>query len=163
VVGTEFGVFATENGGTTWVNVSGAFGNVPVYDMQQNWRTWNEGCKRPGEIYLGTHGAGIWSSDAFLNLPGSDNLAKDKFIPNLKLYPNPVSESGMIEFELEENGDVTLQIFNLSGQVVREVKANNLNAGKNLLAFDAQDLSKGTYILRLTSGTLSETTKFIKK
>lgn len=163
VVGTEFGVFASENGGTTWANVSGALGNVPVYDMQQNWRTWNEGCKRPGEIYLGTHGAGIWSSDAFLSLPGSDNLAKDKFIPNLKLYPNPVSESGTIEFELEENGDVTLQIFNLNGQVVREVKANNLNAGKNLLAFDAQDLSKGTYILRLTSGTLSETTKFIKK
>jgi hypothetical protein len=162
VVGTEFGLFATENGGTSWENVSGTLGLVPVHDLEQNWRQWDEGCFRPGEIYAGTHARGIWSSDALLNIPSSDNLDKDKFIPKINLYPNPLKDAGTVEFDLASNGDVTIQIFNLSGQVVNQITANNLAAGKNQIAFDANDLPKGTYILRLTSGTMSETTKFIK-
>lgn len=163
VVGTEFGIFATEDGGSSWDNVSGGFGNTPVFDMGQNWRTWDEGCKRPGEIYAGTHGRGIWSTDAFLNLPDeNDQLDKEKFLPEIKLYPNPVREAGTVEFNLASNEDVTLQIFNLNGQVVRTVNANNLQAGKNQIAFDANELPKGTYILRLSSETMNETTKFIK-
>jgi|GEM_PF-190953 len=163
VVGTEFGVFATEDGGSTWNNVNGGFGTAPVYDMQQNWRTWDEGCRRPGEIYIGTHGRGIWSTDAFLNLPSdNDNLAKEKFAPNVKLYPNPLKENGTIEFNLDANEDVTLQIFNLNGQVVREISMKNMQTGKNQIAFDANDLTTGTYILRLTSASMTETVKFIK-
>ena len=162
VVGTEFGLFASENGGTTWENVSGALGPVPDHDLEQNWRQWDEGCFRPGEIYAGTHARGIWSSDALLNIPSSDNLDKDKFVPNINLYPNPVQDGGTVEFDLASNGDVKIQIFNLSGQVVNQINANNLAAGKNQIAFDANDLPRGTYILRLTSGTMSETTKFIK-
>ena len=163
VVGTEFGVFATEDGGSTWSNVSGGFGSAPVYDMQQNWRTWNEGCRRPGEIYIGTHGRGIWSTDAFLSLPSdNDNLSKDKFAPNVKLYPNPLKDNGTVEFNLATDEDVTLQVFNLNGQVVREVSMKNLQAGKNQIAFDANDLATGTYILRLSSSSMTETLKFIK-
>ncbi len=163
MVGTEFGLFATEDGGTTWENVSGNVGAVPIHDLEQNWRTWDEGCFRPGEIYAGTHGRGIWSSDALLSLPeDNDNLDKDKFIPNLNLYPNPVKDAGTVEFDLASNGNVTLQIFNLSGQVVRQTTSKELEAGKNQIAFDANDLPKGTYILRLTTDSMSETTKFIK-
>lgn len=166
VVGTEFGVYATETGGATpasWSNVSGVFANAPVYDMQQNWRTWDEGCKRPGEIYIGTHGRGIWSTDAFLSIPDeNDNLSKAKFLPNLKLYPNPLNEAGTVEFNMEAKGDVTLQIFNLNGQIVNQVISKDLQAGKNQIAFNASDLPKGTYILRLSSETMTETTKFIK-
>ncbi|MFT5821055.1 MAG: hypothetical protein ACI8ZM_002304, partial [Crocinitomix sp.] len=163
MVGTEFGLFATEDGGTTWENVSGTLGAVPVHDLEQNWRTWDEGCYRPGEIYAGTHGRGIWSSDALLSLPeDNDNLDKDKFVPNINLYPNPVKDAGTVEFDLASNGNVTLQIFNLSGQVVRQITSKELEAGKNQIAFDANDLPRGTYIVRLTSEGMSETTKFIK-
>jgi hypothetical protein len=164
VVGTEFGVYATEDGGGTWANVSGVFGNVPVYDMQQNWRTWNEGCKRPGEIYIGTHGRGIWSTDVFLNMPDENSSAdKDKFTSNLKLYPNPLKEAGTVTFDLAVKEDVTLQIFNLNGQIVSEVLSKDLQAGKNQIAFNTDNLAKGTYVLRLNSNSMSETTKFIKR
>lgn len=164
VVGTEFGVYATEDGGSTWNNVSGDFGNSPVYDMQQNWRTWNEGNFRPGEIYIGTHGRGIWSTDAFLSTPEqNDNLTAEKFVANVKLYPNPVSETGSVEFNLANNEDVLLQIFNLNGQVVNEIKANDRIAGANKIDFDVNALPTGTYILRLSSKSMTETVKFIKK
>ena len=164
VVGTEFGVYATEDGGSNWSNISSSkFGNVAVYDMQQNWRTWNEGCKRPGEIYIGTHGRGIWSTDALLSTPGNDGPVKDNVQVNLNLYPNPVQDQATVDFNLATNGTVQLQVFNLNGQVVQQVTSKDLQAGANKLVFDVQDLPRGTYILRLQSENFSETTKFIKR
>ena len=164
IIGGEFGTYYTENGGTTWTDCSGAFGKTPVFDMGQNWRTYNEGCIKPGQIYIGTHGRGIWSSDAYLSLPGDqDNLAPNKFIPNINVYPNPLSDVGNLQFSIEENSDVYLQIFNLSGQLVDEVSQSNMTAGNNTLTFDTNSLPKGTYIIRLTAGSMVETTKFIKR
>ncbi|MBK7130636.1 MAG: T9SS type A sorting domain-containing protein [Crocinitomicaceae bacterium] len=163
VVGGEFGVYYTENGGTTWVNAPGKFGKVPVFDMGQNWRTYDEGSIKPGRIFIGTHGRGIWSTDAYLTLPGEqDNLDPAKYTPNINLYPNPVNDSGNIQFNLETNEDVYVQIFNLNGQLVQEVSQQNMNKGSNIITFDASELPRGTYVVRLTAGSLVETTKFIK-
>lgn len=163
VVGGEFGTYYTENGGSTWTNCSGPFGNTPVFDMEQNWRTWNEGSFRPGEIYIGTHGRGIWSTEAYLGLPESqDNLEPQKFIPNINVYPNPLSVEGNLAFELTENSDVFVQIFDLNGRMVQEIAESNMPSGNNNIVFNTADLPKGTYIVRLTAGDMVETTKFIK-
>lgn len=163
VVGTDLGTYTTEDGGSTWVNSSGGIGNTPVFDMKINWRTYDEGCLRPGEIYAGTHGRGIWSSEAFLSLPGSqDNLAPSKYVPNILIYPNPLNDQGTLVYSLESSSNVTVQIFNLSGQLVREINQSNVAAGENKLTFGAAELPKGTYIVRLTAGNKVETSKFVK-
>lgn len=163
LVGTELGVFVSTNGGSTWENCSGGFGSTPVMDMKQNWRTFNEGCFRPGEIYIGTFGRGIWSTEAYLGTSTpQDNLDANKFIPNINVYPNPVNDFGTIAFNLEQTSDVTVQIFNLTGQLVQEIKENNMFAGANNIAFTANELPKGTYIIRLNAGDMVETSKFIK-
>jgi hypothetical protein len=164
MVGTEFGVLLTENGGTSWEKVEGDFGDVAVFDMFQNWRQFDEGCFRPGEIYIGTHGRGIWSTDYYLSLPGAqDALSIDKFIPNINVYPNPMEDQGNISFSLESDSDVTVQIFNLKGQLVTEINKNNVGAGNQNIQFGADRLTKGTYIIRLTAGDRVETSKFIKQ
>ncbi|MFT4602227.1 MAG: photosystem II stability/assembly factor-like uncharacterized protein, partial [Arenicella sp.] len=163
VIGTDLGIYVTDDGGSTWANSSGGIGNTPVFDMKINWRTWDEGCFRPNEIYAGTHGKGIWSSADFLSLPSDqDNLATAKFIPNINVYPNPMTDQGNIGFSLETAGKVKVQIFNLSGQMVREINEGNLAEGNNNIQFNANDLAKGTYIIRLTAGDKVETSKFIK-
>lgn len=163
LVGTEFGVFRTTNGGSAWENVSGAFGAVPVYDMKQGWRTWNEGNFKPGVIYIATHGRGLWSSEDYLAIPDAqDNLSPEKFIPNINVYPNPLSTEGTLAFDLQSNSDVYVQIYNLNGQLVEEITESNMNAGSNVIQFSADALPKGTYIIRLTAGEMVETTKFIK-
>lgn len=164
LVGTEFGVLLTEDGGSNWEKIPGGFGDVAVFDMVQNWRQFDEGCYRPGEIYIGTHGRGIWKTDNYLSIPGAqDNLDVNKFIPNINVYPNPLQDQGNIAFSLESDSDVTVQIFNLNGQLVRDIKKNNMAAGNNTIQFGADDLSKGTYIIRLTAGDRVETSKFIKQ
>ena len=78
------------------------------------------------------------------------------------IYPNPLVEQGTIAFSLESASNVTVQIFNLSGQLVKEMNETNASPGQNNFTFGAADLSKGTYIVRLTAGDKVETTKFIK-
>ena len=65
LIGTEYGVFGTENS-SHWEDISGPIGCAPVYEIRQNWRGWQEGGFKTGEIYIATFGNGIWSSDSYL-------------------------------------------------------------------------------------------------
>jgi hypothetical protein len=67
VVATAAGVKVSTNNGLVWTDASTGFDNVPVYHVRQNWRTWEEGNRRPGEIYIGTFGRGIWASTSVLS------------------------------------------------------------------------------------------------
>lgn len=163
VVGGELGAYLSENGGSSWEPCSGEFQNVPVFDLGQNWRTFDEGNIKPGTIYAGTHGRGIWSSDAYLNVDsGTDQLEVNKFVPNITVYPNPMKDDGAIKFDLDTDSDVTVQIFNLQGQVVSEINQKGMSAGTNNLTFGTAGLTPGTYIVRLSAGEMIETAKFIK-
>lgn len=163
LAGCDFGVWQSENGGVNWENVSGDFGNVPVWDMGQNWRTWDEGCYKPGEIYIGTHGRGIWSTDEFLGVEeAQDNLNDETFKTDLLVYPNPVNDFGTVAFELTETSDVTVQVFSLSGKLVQSIEKTNMIEGMNSVSLETAELPKGTYFVRLTAGEMIKTTKFIK-
>ena len=53
---------------------------TPVLEVRQSWRSFDEGNSRPGEIYIGTYGRGIFSSSAYLDL--NENI-KRKILKNL--------------------------------------------------------------------------------
>ncbi|MGV6860230.1 MAG: T9SS type A sorting domain-containing protein [Putridiphycobacter sp.] len=164
LVGTDFGVFQSTNSGSTWENVSGVFGNVPVFDMTQAWRTWDEGNYVPGRIYIATHGAGIWYSNEYLSIEeAQDNLEFDNFVQELMVYPNPVKGTGNIAFELSADADVNIEIYAINGKLIQSVRKNNLSKGTNVINIETSDLAKGTYIVRMTAGELVKTTKFIKQ
>jgi hypothetical protein len=164
LIGTDFGVWQTTNGGTTWDNVSGEFGNVPVFEMKQAWRTWNEGNYIPGRIYIATHGAGIWHSDEYLGTDEyQDNLAKNDFVSDLIVYPNPVNSYGNIAFNLNSDSDVNVKVFDLTGKLVATITKKNLSAGEQIIQLGTDELTNGTYIIRLTAGDMVKTTKFIKQ
>ncbi len=164
LVGTDFGVWQTTNGGSTWENVSGEFGNVPVFDMKQAWRTWDEGNYIPGRIYIGTHGAGVWYSNEYLGtVEPQDNLATNDFVSNLIVYPNPVTSYGNIAFNLNSDSDVNVKVYDLTGKIVATITKKNLAAGDQIITLGANEFSNGTYIVRLTAGNMVKTTKFIKQ
>jgi len=164
---TSNGVSVSENGGATWTDVSDpTFFGTPSYHIMQSWRTWEEGNYRPGEVYVGTHGRGIWSTDAVLsvaenNANGAANGAlKDK--PKMTVYPNPSHAIATLQFELNQAGDAVVEFYNISGRRMKVVQATGLVKGKNDVQFNAEDLPQGTYIVRVKSGDFTNSTKFIK-
>ncbi|MDZ7361220.1 MAG: T9SS type A sorting domain-containing protein [candidate division KSB1 bacterium] len=83
-------------------------------------------------------------------------------------YPNPFNPSTTIEFSLPENyrGAVSLRIYNMLGEIVRELVAGELSAGVYRQVWDGLDhsgrrLASGLYLYQLRAGSFSATRKLL--
>ncbi len=77
-------------------------------------------------------------------------------------YPNPFNPSTTIEFSIPETSTITLQVYNVTGELITNlIKNAEFNAGTYKVTFDASNLASGTYIYKLTSGNSSITKKMI--
>lgn len=164
---TNMGVSVSENGGATWNDVTHpSFSGVPCYHIMQSWRTWEEGNKRSGEVYVGTHGRGIWSTEAVLSVANNatDNSSTEwaKKENNIKVFPNPSRGEATVRVNLKQSGNAVVMLFDLAGMLVKTVEANGLVEGENDIKFDASDLLEGTYLIKVNAQHQVETTKFIK-
>lgn len=75
-------------------------------------------------------------------------------------YPNPVTEKLNINFEKNLNEKVQLNIYNALGKLVMNQAIQN-TSGKS--TYDVSSLSKGVYMIELTTGTSSFKKSFIKQ
>lgn len=165
LVGTDFGLWFTNNGGTSWTFSSEGFGEVIVTRIAQNWREGQAGCWRPGEIYISTFGRGMFASESVLSLPDPANYYSGPAAhkSNIVVYPNPMNNNGTIAFELSSKEDVYIEIYSITGRLMKRVTQSGLVAGQHNIQFGVNDLSNGTYIVRLKAGDRVETAKFIKQ
>jgi hypothetical protein len=161
VVGTSSGAFVSENGGLTWENASAGFEGTPVYEVRQNWRSFDEGNGRPGEIYLGTFGRGIWRTTQYLSTQNNGGMSNEAFKTKLKAYPNPTRDNTNLTFELANSGKVSVQVYSITGRLVLS-KEVYMNEGTQDISLDSSDLPNGTYIVKLSAGKQTDTAKFIK-
>jgi len=76
-------------------------------------------------------------------------------------YPNPFNSTSLISFGLERASDTRLSLYDISGREVRQIIDSNLQAGSYEITFEAENLSAGTYFLRLDTGYLAVTRKMI--
>lgn len=82
----------------------------------------------------------------------------------LNVYPNPVGNSTTILFSVPQSGNVSIQIFDLSGRLIATLANQKMQAGNHLLTWNANDkhgsgVPSGLYLLRLNKGSYSETIK----
>ncbi len=68
---------------------------------------------------------------------------------SVKVYPNPLSGKGFIQFDMAQAGNVAAIIYDLNGKKVKDISSALFNKGNNSIAFDAGGLSKGTYMISL--------------
>jgi len=70
-------------------------------------------------------------------------------------YPNPFNPSTAINFNLTEGAEVSLDVYNVSGEFVANLAQGQFPAGTHQVTFNADGLSAGTYFYKLTVGTHS--------
>lgn len=77
-------------------------------------------------------------------------------------YPNPFNPSTAIQFDLAQSTRVTLRIFNVLGEEVATLLNDApLNAGAQIVNFDATGLASGVYLYQLETAGLTDTRKMI--
>jgi hypothetical protein len=70
----------------------------------------------------------------------------------LSNYPNPFNAQTNITFNLPEDSDVTLEVYNTLGQKIDTIVNDHMNAGQHTVSWDAGSLSSGVYFYKLTAG-----------
>ncbi len=170
LVGTEYGIWGTENGGATWTDCNNLNDADPTkwhpkvicYELINKGRLKiNGGGEYVNDvIYSATHGRGMFSSTSLAAFwpQGISETAKKPL--NLTLYPNPVINQAFINITAENATAAQLKIYTVTGTLVY---SSNTKVENNKIAFDASNLSNGIYIVRLkTNDGFEGTTKFIK-
>jgi hypothetical protein len=77
-------------------------------------------------------------------------------------YPNPFRDRTVIEFELVQDANVELAIYDCLGRLVRTLKPGFLAAGRHSVPFLAKDLNSGVYFYKArSSGGATRTGKMI--
>ncbi|MCP4632458.1 MAG: T9SS type A sorting domain-containing protein [candidate division Zixibacteria bacterium] len=74
-------------------------------------------------------------------------------------YPNPFNARTNIHFELLENSDIRIDIYNSLGQYIETLIDTRLDAGLHNITWNASESPSGVYFYKVTSGDESFTRK----
>lgn len=100
------------------------------------------------------HHHAVHSSARGISGAGSENEQG-----NFMVYPNPISTSATVEYMLEQEAQLSIEIYDLLGSKTGEFVQVNETEGLHARVVDVSNLSNGIYIIKLTVDEQS----FIKK
>ncbi len=173
-IGTENGMFITSSfneNNVEWFFEDAMFGNVPVYAIKQqnvNWPTvsypigdsyiYYPGANNYRAIYVGTFGNGAYVSKQFIGFEEFNTPSANE--SSIELYPNPAQNQISIAYNSTNNTFVHVDIFDLSGKLIKSQRFDNQTSKSNL-ELDLYELQNGSYIVRLTDGQKQYQTKLV--
>ncbi len=114
-----------------------------------------------------------YSISDYLSLLGNDPVDSDVAIPYTNSlganFPNPFNPSTLIPFTIQNQGLVSLNIYNIQGQLVETLVDSELNSGQHAVLWNGESstgvpVSSGIYFYRLQTGNYQAIRKmtFIK-
>ena len=181
ILGTERGIYRCKriaSSNPTWTADSQILGEVPVMELNQQllfhedeqttnvtedgtFVTVYPGVHNTGVIYAATYGRGVFRCENykkdFANVPDNEEVNE----VTVNMYPNPVASQATLSFNVEESANVSYQVFDMTGRMVMNQNLGRLNAGEHQVTVNAENLSTGSYILRLNQGANNASVKFL--
>lgn len=94
------------------------------------------------------------------------NVSVDELntIQNAAVYPNPVADVCVVEYTLQQTGEVTFALYNLQGKLLQsEVTDKELSAGAHRHQMQLAHLPQGIYVLRISHSNGFSTVKLVKE
>jgi uncharacterized delta-60 repeat protein len=90
------------------------------------------------------------------------SLAAEATPPGLEAYPTAFSDRTTIAFATEQDTDYTLELYDLKGALVQEIKAGSAKGGQRYeQELRAGNLPKGLYLVRLSTADFVQTVKLV--
>lgn len=173
---TSLTMFVSEDGGNDYVSVWTKTGNeletivggTPEDNLNNFVRTYVNLSEYAGAGKTKTRIAFVFQGGTPETKIYIDNIElflsanRDPVVPAVNmtvLYPNPANDLFNLAFNLESYEDVTIQVISSAGALVQEiVYPGTLN---QTYTFSTQLFSKGVFIIKISSNTISDTRKLI--
>lgn len=133
-------ILKTTNGGNEWLIDNSAnieFSKMAIYNNTKIW--------------CGADFGQIWYSniDKTTGIQNINSIVSDfKLFQN---YPNPFNNSTQIRFDISQNNNYKLEIYNNLGQKVKEILNEYLTSGTYRISFESGNISSGVYQYILSS------------
>jgi len=105
----------------------------------------------------------FWLGNLIPEPTGAGPAFKNELSQN---YPNPFNPQTTIAFSLKERGNVSLKVYNVSGELVRTLMNENQDKGAHTKVWDGrndsgQPVSSGVYFYKLVTNNFSQTKKMV--
>jgi uncharacterized delta-60 repeat protein len=115
-----------------------------------------------GSSFNGTNNLGIFAKYTNLNLETINFIEKNN---SVLIYPNPIETNATIEFTLANEENISIEIIDFQGKIVKTVIKNKvINAGNHIQNIELNDnLASENYILKFNTSKGSQSIKIIKK
>ncbi|MFL5739172.1 MAG: carbohydrate-binding protein [Flavisolibacter sp.] len=82
---------------------------------------------------------------------------------SIEVFPNPVTDRFLLQVNSELTGTMTVQIFDMNGSLQKQFTVAKPDAGASQTYLSIGELPVGQYLLKLTLGQWTQTTKLIKQ
>lgn len=96
--------------------------------------------------------------DESLNTNDIDNVEGISVSQN---YPNPFNGNTVISYNLNESTNVSVEVLDITGKVVKTITPGTQGAGEHTLTIDGSNLAEGTYFYTFTAGTYKVTKRMV--
>ena len=150
IIGTELGVWFTNSFNTsspTWYQSYNGMSNVKVTDLD---------VRNDNVVYAATYGRGVFSGAFTSTTLGTTDFNSEKAI---SVFPNPTN--GELNIKIKDySGKVNYTVYDVNGRAVFKDNDSNFTTQKQL---NLGQLTKGIYIVQITTDTLNVSERIILK
>ncbi|MCK5037286.1 MAG: T9SS type A sorting domain-containing protein, partial [Candidatus Sabulitectum sp.] len=95
----------------------------------------------------------------YVNSTGTENTGGAALIPGFFLdhvYPNPVTANASINFSTSSAGNVSLEVYDISGRIISSIHSGTMEAGAHSFTWNGSDsdgglIPSGLYFLNLST------------
>ena len=76
-------------------------------------------------------------------------------------YPNPFNPTTTIQYEMPQNGNVNVSIYNIKGELVEKLVDGYKSTGKYSIQWNPKNISSGQYFYQISVGGFVQTRKMV--
>jgi photosystem II stability/assembly factor-like uncharacterized protein len=146
-------VFRSDNDGVLWSEFAEGFSDLSELDKLIVY----------DDKILAITSSGVWQRDT-LEIPTAVDDDKEPLPETMNLlqnYPNPFNATTTISYQLPEESDVTIDIYNLLGRRVTSLVNSVQPAGEHKVTWYAGERASGMYYYRLRAGEINQARKMM--
>ena len=78
-----------------------------------------------------------------------------------EMYPNPTNNVTNLAFNLNQEQDVNVAVFNMLGEKVYSVDNGKMSAGQHIITLDGSTLQSGVYLVRFTTDNVTTVKRLV--